>query len=160
MAAINHNGDTVRPTKFTPVAQDQAIEVYAKTRSRIAAADAAGISGRTLEWYLANDPDFASRFKDAGDRFVKGLEDEAYRRAVEGVSVPKTVAGTSVNVTEYSDSLLLHLLKKNAPEKHGDKQVVKHEGAIKKEIGIGELDAEDREMLRRMLEKHANEEES
>jgi len=58
-------------------------------------------------------------------------EDEADRRAIEGVQKPvyqqKELVGY---VTEYSDNLLITQLKAGNPEKYADRQKVDHQGVI------------------------------
>ena len=41
---------------------------------------------------------------------------------------PVTVAGKAVDVTEYSDALLMFILKAECPEKYRERQEVKHTG--------------------------------
>ena len=61
---------------------------------------------------------------------VEELEAEVYRRAVIGVERPITVAGERVMVREYSDRLLMFLLKAEKPEKYRDRREVKHSGDV------------------------------
>ena len=41
-----------------------------------------------------------------------------------------TVAGESVEITEYSDTLLMFLLKAEKPEKYRDRREIKHSGNV------------------------------
>ena len=61
-----------------------------------------------------------SAFVAAQDEAVQVLEDEAVRRAYEGVEKPVTVAGQREFVREYSDTLLIFLLKGARPQKYRD----------------------------------------
>ena len=75
------------------------------------AAQAAGVHrSRHYDW-LKKDPAYVSAFVAAQDEAVQALEDEAVRRAYEGVEKPVTVAGQREFVREYSDTLLIFLLR-------------------------------------------------
>jgi hypothetical protein len=52
---------------------------------------------------------------------VQLLEDEAMGRAVEGVEKPISVNGELKTIREYSDTLLIFLLKGAAPEKYRER---------------------------------------
>ena len=85
--------------------------------------------GRTshIRW-LATDSKYAERFNQLRADRVEEFEAEAARRAVTGVTRPMTVAGESVEITDYSDTLLMFILKAEAPEKYRERQEVKHTG--------------------------------
>lgn len=79
---------------------------------------------RTFYHWLANDEQFAKEFNIRKNIVITFLEDEAYRRAVSGVSKPVYQGGVKVGeYQEYSDTLLALLLKANAPEKYRDKAI-------------------------------------
>lgn len=68
--------------------------------------------------WLKEDPTYRARFEDATRRAARSLEDEAVRRAYEGLRKAVRYKGKVVGYeTEYSDSLLLAILKANAPDK-------------------------------------------
>lgn len=84
------------------------------------------------EVYLWRDtvPAFKRVWDEAGDKAGNVLEDEAIRRAVEGVVEPiygslGTIVGER---TRYSDRLLIYLLKGFKPDKYGDKSKVEVSG--------------------------------
>lgn len=93
------------------------------------AAEAAGVSARTptsKPW--KDDEVYQAALRDAEILAGDALEEEAIRRAVEGVEEPVgwyqgTAGGT---VTRYSDTLLIFLMKGNKPEKYADR--LKHSG--------------------------------
>lgn len=58
------------------------------------------------------------------------LEAEAWRRAVKGVDKPMTVATMREVVKEYSDTLLIFLLKGSKPTKFRDNSFVEHQGHV------------------------------
>jgi hypothetical protein len=75
----------------------------------------AGVARSTAYERRKTDREFAAAWAEAEDVGIGVLEAEARRRAVEGVAVPRTVAGQRVDVTEYSDALLMFLLKAKRP---------------------------------------------
>ena len=65
------------------------------------------------------DPDFARVWDEAETLGVSALEDEARRRAYEGVLEPVFHKGVKVGtVRKFSDTLLIVLLKAQLPEKY------------------------------------------
>ena len=75
--------------------------------------------GTHYKWF-SEDSEYADRFSDAKEDAADALEAEARRRAVEGVEKPVgwyqgTAGGT---IQEYSDTLLIFLLKGVRPEKY------------------------------------------
>ena len=82
-----------------------------------------------IRW-LVNDPKYASAFAALKDDVVKKLEAEVYRRAVTSIERPITVAGERVMVREYSDRLLMFLLKAEKPNKYRDRREVKYSGDV------------------------------
>lgn len=76
------------------------------------------------EW-LKNDPEFKMKFDEACEVAIGALEDEAVRRAHEGTVKPVFQGGKKVGlVREYSDTLLIVLLKARSPEKYKERQYV------------------------------------
>ena len=82
-----------------------------------------------IRW-LVNDPKYAERFDQLRQERVEEFEAEAARRAVTGVTRHMTVAGESVEITEYSDGLLMFILKAEVPEKYRERKEVKHTGIV------------------------------
>lgn len=81
------------------------------------AADRAGVSRRVVYDWRREDPDFALAFDEAALDSLEALEYEAFRRAREGVPKPVYWQGERVGqVREYSDTLLIFLLKARAPD--------------------------------------------
>lgn len=78
---------------------------------------------------------FALAWHDIEERTTEMMEREAYRRAVEGVTKPLVSAGKHVtDVTEYSDTLLIFMLKSRRPERYRDNVKVEHAGSVKTEV--------------------------
>ena len=78
----------------------------------------AGVCRQTIVYERKNHLDFDRQVKEAQEEASDELEREAWRRAVEGVENPKTIAGERELVREYSDTLLIFLLKGTKPEKY------------------------------------------
>ena len=95
------------------------LSAYVKTGTVAGAASAARI-GRTshYEW-LEKDKEYASSFAEAKEEATDNLEQEARRRAVDGVLEPVFWQGELVGrVRKYSDTLLIFLLKGAHPGKY------------------------------------------
>jgi hypothetical protein len=95
-----------------------------------AAAKTAGVSRETVYTHRGADPVFAAAWEDALVEATEGLEREAWRRAATGVTRKKGVwyegaqVGTETTI-EYSDTLLIFLLKAHAPAKY--RETTRHE---------------------------------
>lgn len=82
---------------------------------------ASGIARRTAYRWRVGDDDFLEAWEDAIDEGTDLLEDEARRRAVEGVEQPVMYQGKQVaTVRKHSDPLLIFLLKGRRPEVFGE----------------------------------------
>lgn len=85
------------------------------------AAKKAGVHRVTACDEKAKNPEFKKACDAAMDQACDLLEKEAYRRGVIGVKRPVTIAGEREIVQEYSDVLLIFLLKGGRPEKFKDR---------------------------------------
>ena len=80
------------------------------------------ITRTTFYRWLNDDTAFKQSFNEAAQIAIGVLEDEAKRRALEGVSEPVYYLGKKVGtVKKYSDTLLIVLLKAHAPEKYKER---------------------------------------
>ncbi len=71
---------------------------------------------------MKTDQEYARQFAEARHRTADILEDEAWRRAVQGVEEPVYQGGKLVGtVTRYSDTLMTWLLRGLRRERYGDK---------------------------------------
>jgi len=103
------------------------------------AASIAGYSSSAaLRAYRAKDEEFAKAWDVAESVAFDILEDEAHRRAVEGVMEPVFHQGEIVgHRVKYSDALLTTLLKANNPDKYRDN--IKVDQEVKGNFGVAIL---------------------
>lgn len=98
------------------------LAAYAEVGTITRAAELAGISRQTHYDWLESDPNYPEMFKEADKQACDRLEQEARRRAVQGVSKPVFYKGEECGVVqEYSDTLLIFLLKGALPDKYKDR---------------------------------------
>lgn len=84
-----------------------------------AAADLVGINRRSVIRWKEKDPAFASAYEDALEDSADVLEDEAVRRAVDGVPKAVYYMGEVVGrEVVYSDDLLKFVLAGRRPERY------------------------------------------
>jgi hypothetical protein len=82
------------------------------------AAVAAGVSRKYVYTQREADAEFSQAWADAIDQAGDVMEAEAWRRAVKGTKKPVYQSGALVgHVQEYSDTLLIFLLKAARPDK-------------------------------------------
>ena len=123
-----------------------------------AVAAAGGISTAYLYQKIEQDPEWKEQVEQAKADYLTTLEREATRRAVQGWDVPVTVAGGREVVRKFSDPLLVHLLKRNAPEKHGDRMQIEQTGKVEvtraaDRFDLSKLSKKEQATLRKLLAK-------
>jgi hypothetical protein len=131
---------------FEPTDKQKAfLAAFALTGNVSAAARAAAVNRRThYEWL--EDPGYAAAFEDAQEEATDRLEEEARRRAVQGVvkfkfhsqtgtPLKHPITGEPYYELEYSDSLIALLLKANRPEKYAER--VKQDVTVTPKMVIG-----------------------
>jgi hypothetical protein len=90
------------------------------------ACQAAMVSRQTAYVHRRAEPQFAKEWETAIDDAAFTLEDEAWRRARDGVDEPIVHQGMIIGTQKkYSDTLLIFLLKGIKPDKYADKLVVR-----------------------------------
>ncbi len=119
----------------TPKKREAFIDALAKTGNVSDAAELAGIGRRSAYDWRRDDLSFAAEWDDAIDQAADRMEREAFRRAVEGTDKPVfgslgqgMGSGEVGRVKEYSDTLLIFLLKAARPEKYRERAEVRHTG--------------------------------
>ncbi|NDD54234.1 hypothetical protein EBZ39_10225 [bacterium] len=95
------------------------LTVIRATGSNTLALKAANCPRRIVTYMQASSPVFGAVLNDSLDESTDSLEDEARRRAVEGVDEPVFYQGAVVgHVKKYSDELLKMLLRANRQTKY------------------------------------------
>jgi len=109
-------------------AQRRFLACFAGCCNVLKASRAAKVARAQHYKWLAEDATYPARFKQAMQLGVRTLEDEAVRRAHEGVKKlvlwkgkPVRVSGELVYETEYDSNLLMFLLRAYDPKRFGDK---------------------------------------
>jgi hypothetical protein len=97
------------------------LEAFRQNGNITKSAEIAKVSRNTPANWRDSDPEFAEQYSIAELEAIDSLEAEARRRAVEGVQKPIYHNGKMVDVVrEYSDTLLIFLLKGARPDKYRD----------------------------------------
>lgn len=95
------------------------LDALEDTASVTVACRRAEVSRKTAYQTRQRDAEFAAQWEEALHLGVYTLEDEAIRRARDGVTKPVYQQGREVGaVQEYSDTLLMFLLKAHLPERY------------------------------------------
>lgn len=94
------------------------IEALAITANVSAACKLARVGRNSIYEWRKDDPSFKADWDEATELGTDALEDEAVRRAYDGTLKPVYYGGKKVGtVREYSDPLLILMLKARRPEK-------------------------------------------
>lgn len=119
----------MRYTRISGKRKQVFLELLKNTGNVTQACRALGISRKGIYQHRESDPSFALAWDEAVDEAVDLLEQEARRRAVDGVTREKGIYFQGVQVateiiTEYSDTLLIFLLRGHRPEKYRERYEV------------------------------------
>jgi len=116
-------------TKLTAKKKKDFLDLLAQTGNVSQSAEAVGTTRYTVYRARKADPEFAAAWDEAVEVAVIALEDEARRRAYEGVEEPVFYKGEVCgSIQRYSDTLLIFLLKGHKPDKYRDKSHVELTG--------------------------------
>ena len=137
-----------------PTYEGRMLEALARGMSPGYAANAAGVGRSTAYLWRQQDPQFAQKWDEAVAEGIDCLEEEARRRAVEGVKRPVYRGGVFVGeITKYSDRLLIFLLKTRRPEVYDRSRNAKRpEGFARSHDGSGKKVYTKEEGLARLKE--------
>lgn len=95
------------------------------------ACEAVDICRMTAYEWRENDPAFATAWDRAKAIGLDALEDEATRRAFEGIDKPIVHQGVVTDtMKEYSDTLAIFLLKGGKPDKYRENSKVELGGSL------------------------------
>jgi hypothetical protein len=93
--------------------------------------ESADVCRRTVYEWRAADPEFAVRWERAVELGTDALEDEALRRAHDGTDKPVFHQGRECGVIrEYSDTLMVFMLKARRPDRFKDRVANKFSGRV------------------------------
>jgi hypothetical protein len=119
-----------------------------------AAAKKARINRQSVYVYRERHPDFAELWRQAAAEAVEMAEAEMHRRAVVGVLKPVYQGGEKVGtIREYSDTLLIFMLKARRPAVYRDSSRVvlagdandpvkhEHSGTVRQQHSLGRVGA-------------------
>lgn len=96
-----------------------------------------GISRTVVYQERQRDEVFAVQWADVEEKTTEAMEREAYRRGVEGVEKPVYQGGKLVGrVNEYSDTLLIFMLKARRPDKYRENVKVEHGGTVTHRVPV------------------------
>lgn len=111
-----------------------------------------GVSRNTAYAHRECDPAFAAAWSEASEAGTQAMEQEAYRRAVQGVEEPVFWKGQPVGaVRRYSDVLLIFLLKSRRPEVYRERTEV----AVRTPpVDPAQLTDEELDAIHNIIQKH------
>lgn len=116
-------GDDPRTVR-TPKKRAAFLESLKETCNITKACELSGLARRSAYDWREDDEDFAADWQKALDVAADLLEEEAVRRAKEGTCKPVYQGGQLVgHIQEYSDTLMIFLLKGAKPKKYMDRLV-------------------------------------
>ena len=116
--------------RHTPHTRARVIEEFRRTGRVDLACAACGVDRTTHYSWIQRHEDYKAAFEEARDQVNGLLEDEAVRRAYRGTIKPVSIGGQVHFVTEFSDQLLMFLLKCRNRPVFGDRQQIEHSGNL------------------------------
>jgi hypothetical protein len=125
-------GDELPPAiaKIRHVKKRAYLSAFAQTGNIRRSCEAAGIDRSTYYTWLEHDPDFGPAVEFAKQFAIERLEDEARRRAYYGTRKIRRSYSRDGDLVaehieyEYSDTLMIFLLKGLAPEKYAERRSI------------------------------------
>lgn len=117
-------------TKLTPKKRQEFVNHLREMGGNVSRACAAiNISRQSFYELRKRDESFAAAWEEAVEYGLDELEQEARRRALHGTEKPVFYRGAECGVIrEYSDTLMIFLLKGGRPEKYRER--VEHAGHV------------------------------
>lgn len=121
----------VSSRSVTAAQVDKFFAVFAATANVSKASKASKVARSWVYDERDRNESFAARWKEAEEVACDALEEEARRRALKGVIKPIYQQGKRVGqVREFSDTLMITLLKAHRPEKFKDRSSVEQSGEV------------------------------
>jgi hypothetical protein len=114
-----------RPKKITKRMKQRFLELLADCGNVYKCSVALNVSRSDLYRYRNADPEFREAWDAAKEAAVELLEDEGWRRAFDGIEKPVFYKGEICGyVQDYSDTLLMHRLNAERPDKYQYRQKI------------------------------------
>ena len=113
------------PPKITDEKRQEFIELLANTGNVSKCCQALNVSRNEMYRHRRENPEFAEQWEEARETAVELLEDEAWRRAFEGIEkeIISHKTGFVIGIEKkYSDTLLMCLLQAHKPDKYQYRQ--------------------------------------
>lgn len=132
------------------------LELFAECGNVSEACRGAGIGRTTAYRHRQADEAFALAWHDVEEEATDKMEAEAYRRGVKGVLKPVFQKGEEVGqIREFSDQLLIVLLKAHKPEKYRERIDHRHSGdaPAAPPLDVSKLSLAEAKSLRALLRK-------
>lgn len=121
------------------------LNTYLTTGTIGSAAQACGMTRQTHYNWLKEDPSYRRAFEEAKVMAGDILEEEAFRRAVEGCEVGVYYKGRKVDsYRKMSDALLILLLKGAKPDVYAERQETRISGELTVNMAGALKDARER----------------
>jgi hypothetical protein len=148
-------------TKRTKARDKKFFESLAATDNVTLSALAAGYARTSVYEHRESDPEFARQMDEAIEIATDALEEEARRRAKDGVDEPQFYQGALVVdkkkkpicVRRYSDRLMELLLKAHRPDKFRERVSQEISGPGGRPIEFESVVETARQKLRRLLDR-------
>ena len=107
------------PVKFTPQKKKEFLRLLSETGNVFKTCKALNLDRPNVYAARKRSARFAEQWDAAKQMYIALLEDEAWRRAFEGVDKGIWYQGERVGVEkQYSDTLLMHRLNAEKPDKY------------------------------------------
>lgn len=124
-------GKPVRTNRTEEAARAAFLQALCGGISVTGACEKSGLPRRTVYDWRDADEKFAAAWDEAIEAGTETMEDEARRRAQDGVDKPVYQGGKRVgSVREFSDTLMMFLLKGRKPEKYRENVKVEMSGTV------------------------------
>lgn len=112
----------MRHAKLTPKKQQHFLDMLREGNTVTFACKCLNLTRVSVYELRRDDAVFAAQWDEAYEAGGEVMEQEAFRRAVQGVNKPIVHLGIVTDtVKDYSDTLLIFLLKGRFPDKYADR---------------------------------------
>ena len=145
-------GKTIRTARQ----REEFLAALGNGRSVSTAARAAHMGRSAVYAWRRDDPEFAADWDDAIEMGTDALEDEAIRRAKDRAKKSVYHQGQQCGmVREYSDVLLIFMLKAPRPEKYRDRYEVRAKVSVSDDLRGKSIEELRRELAKLRAEQDA-----